>query len=142
MTDKKRLHRALIFCSSAHRKACRSEFRKLNLSEGQPKVLSVLLEQEGYLQKDLAKRCHVEPATMTIVLNNMEKKGLIKRETSHVSGGKRAFSIFLTEEGRLLAETVDNIVGDMESKAFKGFSSAEQENFIECLNKIGKNLEE
>ncbi len=141
MSETKKLHQALIYGSSAHRKACRSEFAKFNLSEGQPKVLSVLSEQEGFLQKDLAKRCHVEPATMTSILNSMEKKGLIRRAVSHVSGGKRAFSVFLTEQGRTVAETVNNIVSDIEAKAFIGFTQAEQDSLIDYLNRIGENLE-
>lgn len=64
--------------------------------------MEALSEKEGYLQKDLAARCHVEPATMTIILTNMEKMGYIRRETAHVSGGKRALPcISPTPEGKL-----------------------------------------
>lgn len=140
MTENKRLHRALIYSSSAHRKACRTEFQRLNLSEGQPKVLAVLFEKEGYLQKDLARICHVEPATMTIILSNMEKKDLIRRETSHVSGGKRAFEVYLTEKGKEIAEVVNNIVGEVENKGLKGFTVSEQEQLISYLERLGNNL--
>ncbi len=78
---------------------------------------------------------------MTSILNSMEKKGLIRRAVSHVSGGKRAFSVFLTEQGRTVAETVNNIVSDIEAKAFIGFTQAEQDSLIDYLNRIGENLE-
>lgn len=140
MAQEKRLHKMLILSSAAHRKVCRSEFQKLNLSEGQPKVLEVLSEKEGYLQKDLAARCHVEPATMTIILTNMEKRGLVHRETAHVSGGKRAFEVYLTDEGRRLASEVGCIVEKVESIGLKGFTEKEKEEFISFLNRLGDNL--
>lgn len=134
------LHKALIFSSAAHRKACRSEFQRLNLSDGQPKVLSVLVENEGYLQKDLAKRCHVEPATMTSILANMSKNGLVRKEIEHVSGGKRAFAIYLTDKGREIAEQVNEIVQSAEEKAYEGFSDEERRLIVACLTRLGENL--
>lgn len=140
MPEIKKLHKALIFSSAAHRKVCQSEFQKLNLSEGQPKVLEALSEKEGYLQKDLAARCHVEPATMTIILTNMEKRGYIRRETAHVSGGKRAFAVYLTDAGREAAALVENIVCDVEQVGLEGFSEEEKTQFMDYLKRFGNNL--
>lgn len=140
MPELKKLHKALIFSSAAHRKVCRSEFQKLNLSDGQPKVLEALSEKEGYLQKDLAARCHVEPATMTIILTNMEKRGYIRRETAHVSGGKRAYAVYLTDAGREAAALVENIVCDVEQIGLNGFSEEEKTQFMDYLNRLGNNL--
>ncbi len=134
------LHKALIYSSAAHRKACRNEFKKLNLSDGQPKVLSVLMENEGYLQKDLARRCHVEPATMTSILSNMGKIGLIRKETAHVSGGKRAFAIYLTDKGRYIADKVNDIVVNTEETAYKGFTEEEKQQLVSLLDRVGENL--
>ena len=44
------LIKSLTEAGAAHRKSCWVEFRKLDLSPGQPKVLSRLRYQEGYLQ--------------------------------------------------------------------------------------------
>ncbi len=131
----------LIKASSAHQKSCAAEFRKLELSPGQPKVLSRLRYQEGYLQKDLAALCNVEPATMVVLLANMEKKGLIRKEVDHVSGGKRAFRIYLTEEGRRLAELVDEQVKEVEVKSFRGFSEEERTQLLALLDRLAENLE-
>lgn len=140
MESTNKLHKSLIYTSNAHRKVCRSYFAKLNLSDGQPKVLEALLEREGYLQKDLAQRCHVEPATMTIILGNMDKRGLIRRETAHVSGGKRAYAVYLTESGKAMAEEVEKIVDSVESECFLNFSEDEKKLFMELLDRAGKNL--
>lgn len=131
---------ALIGASTAHQKSCWAEFRKLDLSPGQPKVLSRLRYQEGYLQKDLAAVCHVEPATMVVLLSNMEKKGMIRKEVDHVSGGKRAFRIYLTEVGRALAEQVDEMVIEVEKKSYAGFSEEEKDQLIALLDRMTENL--
>lgn len=131
---------ALVQASNAHAKACISAFSELNLSPGQPKVLSCLNFKEGYLQKELAALCRVEPATMTVLLNTMEKNGLIRKEISHVSGGKRAYRIFLTENGREVAQKVDGIVDGVERKSFQGFSAKEREDALRALEKIAANL--
>lgn len=141
MSANNKLHIALIGASSAHKKRSMHEFQKLDLSTGQPKVLSVLHKKEGYLQKELAARCHVEPATMTSILNNMSDKDLIYRKQVSVSGGKRAYSIFLTEKGHKMALKVNEIVDQVEDISYHGFSEEEQELFISFLKRVETNLE-
>lgn len=135
-----RLITALIVASSTHQKNCWAGFRALELSPGQPKVLSRLRHEEGHLQKDLAALCHVEPATMVVLLNNMEKKGMIRKEVDHVSGGKRAFRIYLTEEGRALADKVDRVVEEVEVKAYEGFSEEDRKQLVSLLARLVDNL--
>lgn len=137
----RRLHVALIDTYSAHKKCSFAEFQKLNLSTGQPKVLSILNREEGYLQKDLAKRAHVEPATMTSILSNMLKNGLIYREPAYVSGGKRANAIYLTDKGRDISIKVNKIIIDMEDLSFRGFSDNEKQLLINLLDRIQSNLQ-
>ena len=73
-------------------------------------------------------------------LSNMEKRGMIRKEVDHVSGGKRAFRIYLTEEGRKLAEQVDMVVTEIEQKSFEGFSEEEKDSLIMLLDRMTKNL--
>lgn len=131
---------SLVKASSAHERSCWAEFQKLDLSPGQPKVLSRLRYQEGYLQKELAAFCRVEPATMAVLLANMEKKGLVRKETTHVSGGKRAYRIYLTEYGRELAEKVDAMVDEVEIKSYQGFTQEEKDQLISLLGRLAENL--
>ncbi|NLK99935.1 MAG: MarR family transcriptional regulator [Clostridiales bacterium] len=144
MSDKKnsnKLHQALIGSYSAHKKYSFQKFQKLNLSTGQPKVLSILSNKEGYLQKDLAKRCHVEPATITSILTNMVNKGLVYKETVYVSGGKKANAIYLTQKGRDMALKINKIIDDIEVISFQGFEEKEKELIIDLLVRIQSNLE-
>lgn len=135
------LHSALIHASVTHRKACRHEFQNMNLSDGQPKVLAILLVREGCLQKDLAQYCRVEPATMTSLLKKMTAGGLIIKESVHVSGGKRAYGIYLTDLGREKAAQVKSIIARYEDICFEGFSEEERNATIDYLERITKNLQ-
>jgi DNA-binding MarR family transcriptional regulator/enterochelin esterase-like enzyme len=138
-TERKTFLRLLIDMGKAHKKYCMSRFSQLGLTTGQPKVLTVLSAKEGYLQKELAARCAVEPATMTSLLNNMERKDLIKRETVYVSGGKRAFAIYLTDHGKEVAEEVAAIAKEAEEKSFEGVED-KKEGFLSVMSEIIKNL--
>lgn len=137
-----KLHTSLIYASLAHKKRCRQKFQKLNLSEGQPKILSILLQKEGCLQKDLSNYCHIEQATMTSVLRNMLNKELVYKQPQFVSGGKRAFAIYLTSEGRSLAQQVNIIVSEIEEISFRNFNEEEKHLLISLLSKLQNNLEE
>ncbi len=135
-----KLHVALINTLSAHKKRGRQEFQALNLSDGQPKVLCHLYENDGMVQKELARVCQVEPATMTALLRRLTDDGLVRKETVYISGGKRAFGIFLTESGRNCAEKVNEIVDALEDISFKGFTALEKNNLYHMLQRITDNL--
>lgn len=139
--EPQRFHLELLALANAHKKYSMQKFSQLNLSTGQPKVLSILLQQEGYLQKDLAKRCHIEPATLTTILKNMEMKNLIYKVQKTVSGGKKAYSIHLTPHGKEIALKVEDIVVAAEKISFQGFEEAQKVQMIEWMGKIQKNLE-
>ena len=132
--------RALIEASVRHKEESRKEFQKLDLSEGKPKILSYLLDHEGIPQRELAENCHVKPATITFLLEKMLADGLIWKKTLHISGGKRALGIYLTEEGRQLALRCRDIVKEMEIRSLQGFSEEEKETLILLLNRVSENL--
>ena len=137
---RKRLHVALIEASVTHRRKCRQEYQKMDLSEGQPKVLADLYTFEGHLQKDLAELCHVEPATMTVLLRNMGQKGLIVKKAVHVSGGKRAYDICLTDLGREKALESMEVMDVLEKVGYSGFTEEEKDTLIRLLERVADNL--
>ena len=136
-----RFHRLLICASAAHKKYCRQRFQELDLTEGQPKVLAVLSAMENCLQKELAEACRVEPATMTSLITKMEERELIARTRETVSGGKRAYRISLTEEGKRIAAEVKEIIYAAEQQCFDGFTQEEKEGFLKQFARVAENLE-
>lgn len=131
---------ALIQASCLHRTVSREKFQKLDLSEGQPKILLHLLSSNGILQKELSHVCNVKPATMTALLQNMLAQNLVMKKEIRVSGGKRGYLIFLTEHGRELAYQVVDIVDGIEEISFQGFTEQERDQLIFLLNRVSDNL--
>lgn len=141
MSEKKdKFYLSLIGLASNHRKYSMLKFNRLGLTTGQPKVLAVLMEKEGYTQKDLAKRCRVEPATLTTILKSMEMKDLICKRPITLFGGKKAYSIYMTEHGRIIAEQMQEVIRETESTSFLGFTEEERDTMIAWMKRIQDNI--
>lgn len=108
------------------------------LTSGQPKVLDYLRDHNGANQKEIAAACHIEPGSLTSVLNRMEENGLIERRM--LDGNRRTFYIFMTEKGTQLKDIVEKNFVSIEKKAFRNISSEEQVVFMETFSKIYENL--
>ena len=108
------------------------------LTSGQPKVLDYLRDHNGANQKEIAAACHIEPGSLTSVLNRMEEKGLIERRM--LDGNRRTFYIFMTDEGSRLKDLVEDNFASIEKKAFRNIGSEEQAAFMETFSKIYENL--
>ena len=108
------------------------------LTAGQPKVLDYLRDHNGANQKEIAAACHIEPGSLTSVLNRMEEKGLIERRM--LDGNRRTFYIFMTDEGSRLKDLVEDNFASIEKKSFRNISSEDQASFMETFSKIYENL--
>ena len=123
----KRFHQYLINIFHIHEKKSQLVFRELGLSKGQPKMIEILSHQEGCSQKELAKSCSIEPATVTSLLNKMIDKDLVYKKPLLQENGIRIQQIFLTEKGHNIADGVQSIINEMEQVSFHGFSQEEKE---------------
>lgn len=110
------------------------------LSKGQPKILEYLYTNDGAVQKDIAKSCFIEQATVTSILARMEKNELIIRK---VDPDNRRFQfVYLTEKGKVEAKFVIESFAKLENNALKDFTDEEKMQFVNFLNRVNKNLKE
>ncbi len=77
------------------------EFMVTGLSPAQAFLLMVVNEDPGIAPKELASQLQIAPSTVTRLIEPLEKKGFLERE----SIGK-AVKIFPTQDGRDLQETI------------------------------------
>ena len=108
------------------------------LSTGQPKVLAYLKSHEGYCQKEIAAACQLEPGSLTVLLNRMEKQGMIERRTE--GNNRRSRHIYLSEYGRTLAALVVDCFYEVEEMAFAGISAEDRAAFARVSAEIIGNL--
>ncbi len=113
--------------------------KDLKLSLGQPKVLDYLRYNDGAMQKDIAKGCHIEPASLSTILNGMERSGLIIRNMDR--DNRRNVNIFMTDKGKKLCEHIGEEFISIEKKALTGFSKRDEKQLIEYMIRIYNNLE-
>ena len=110
----------------------------LGLYRGQPPVLSALWEQEGPTQKELAEKLQNTPATITKMLQRMEKAGFIQRKPDEVD--QRITRVYLTQAGRTVKGNLEAIWKQMESETFQGFTGQELEELRGYMLRMRANL--
>ena len=131
---KESLHYLLMANHFMIQKALVTSVKDTGLTSGQPKVLDYLKDHNGAVQKDIAAGCHIEPASLTAILNGMETKGLIERRLC--PDNHRFYNVYLTETGRLYVGRLENEFDTLESYALQNFSEADKEQLIEYLSRI------
>ena len=112
----------LILANICHLHHARGQqlFESLGLYRGQPPVLKALWEQEGLTQTELAERLHNAPATMTKMLQRMEKAGFIQRRPD--ASDQRVTRVYLTDTGRAVQNQVEQTFRTMDEETFANLS--------------------
>lgn len=105
----------------------------LGLSPGQPKILEFLGEYGEHEQKDIAKYCEIEPATVGNILLRMENAGLIIRRNR--PNNRRSLYVSLTPKGREMAETMKGIFLAAEREITGKLNEEERDTLYRLLSK-------
>jgi DNA-binding MarR family transcriptional regulator len=96
----------------------------IGIYRGQPPVLYVLHEREGLTQSELAARLEVAPATVTKMLQRLERAGFVQRQTD--SEDQRVSRVYLTDAGRAIQGDVVAVLGRLAAETFGGFTIEER----------------
>ncbi|HSI01073.1 MAG TPA: MarR family transcriptional regulator [Reyranella sp.] len=116
------------------------EMRPLGASLQVWRVLAALREQDGRRMGDLSRTTSIEVSTLTRLVDNMEKGGLVERRRD--SGDARAVALHVTAAGRRLTRRILPIAERYQAVALKGFSAAEQDVLRKALRRLYDNIDE
>lgn len=108
----------------AQRGLAESGLNKLGLHVGQDRLLLSLMYQESMGQSDLVEHLCVEPATVTKMLQRMEKVGFVERRPDELDG--RASRVSVTNEGRALQQPILQMWNHLEEQMLVNMTDAEQ----------------
>jgi DNA-binding MarR family transcriptional regulator len=97
-------------------------------------LLMLLLANGPLSPKRLGQALALSPPNLTLLLDRLEGRGLVRRERSATDG--RSQNIVLTEPGRQLAEASAAAAGTMEDELSDRLSRAERLMLIELLRKV------
>jgi DNA-binding MarR family transcriptional regulator len=126
----------------AHRmfvKVLAIELAPYGVSTAQWSVLRVLWNEQGLSQIDIAKRMNVEKASITSVLVQMERVGLITKGSNTVD--RRRVRIMLTPKGRKLRDVLLPLTTKITRIAMRGIGAAGTEQLRQLLTQVVENLE-
>lgn len=88
---------------------------------------------------ELARECLLDAGAMTRLLDRLEAKGLCRRVRSVAD--RRVVNIELTDEGRVAAQQVPEILSRVQNEHLAGFSEAEWEQLKSYLRRILDNAQ-
>lgn len=100
---------------------------------GQNRVLHIISDNDGLNQKELAEMLDVRSASMSELLNKLERSNLITRVKDEED--KRITHVFLSSEGRELLNGSQS-QGDFAEMLFGGLSDEEKRTFYTIMKKL------
>lgn len=106
---------------------------QFGLGKGQPPILKYLSKNDGCKQNEIAQMEHLSAATITVMLQTMEKNGLIERKSDEKD--LRIMRVYITEKGRDIQAKCDEAIERMENEIYSEFSKEELECFKSLLEK-------
>ncbi|RXZ83675.1 MarR family transcriptional regulator [Paenibacillaceae bacterium] len=105
---------------------------------GQPPLLLRLSEKDGRSQSELASLMRVAPATLTVMVDRMEKTGLVMRRSDPVD--QRVSRIFLTDKGHTATEAVKEAIQFVDNQCLAQFLPEEKLLLRRLILQIQENL--
>lgn len=115
------------------------EVRPLGASLQIWRVLAALREWDGRRMGDLSETTSIEVSTLTRLVDNMEKGGLVERRRD--VGDARAVALYVTAAGRRLTRRILPIAERYETVALKGFSAREAATLKKALQRLYDNMD-
>lgn len=129
--------------STISRKLMFSANRKINdlgLNSQQGRLIQYIYEHqdEGLIQKDLAEVFGRATASITSMLQGLERNGYIRREIP--ANNERQKNIFVEQKGIDLIETFHEKFLEVEDDVTSSLTEEEKESLLKMLTKINNNL--
>ncbi len=102
-------------------------------------VISLLKKHPNRTQQEIVHFLWIDKVKVKRVIDKLESAGLVKREIHETD--KRHNLVKLTDKGSKFFETVVPLAENTLNNAFEGFSKVEEEQLIDYLIRVKKNLE-
>ncbi len=111
---------------------------EIGLYPGQPRVLHALWRKDGISQKEIGLQLNIKPSTVTVMINRMEKAGLVRRVQDPED--LRVSKVYLEEKSLELKDKVKEVARRVNDETFAGFTEEEKAFMGKFLNRMSENL--
>ena len=122
----------------AQMKAGEDWVRSRDLSREQSFALGFLVQNPGSIQRDIAQMTRTSAASVSSLLQGLEKRGLIERRTE--AGDERSKRVYATAAGAELISGFEAALVDVEDTILAPLDAAERETLHGLLRKITAEL--
>ncbi|MCA0757488.1 MarR family transcriptional regulator [Paenibacillus sp. N4] len=112
-------------------------FQEYDITPEQWSVLVSLDEQDGISHKDLAQRTEKDPANITRLLDQLERKQLVRRAVN--PNDRRSQLLYVSDQGRNMARTLAPIEAAFVNHLLTDVSEDEIDAFKRFIAKINRN---
>ncbi|WP_415238928.1 MarR family winged helix-turn-helix transcriptional regulator [Seleniivibrio woodruffii] len=110
------------------------------MHRAQGHLLSIIAENNGAKQMELAELMDMRPSSMTEMLTKLAQTELIERKQDEKD--QRVMRVYLTEKGENALKASKAAIVDMSDSLFGVLTEEEQAQFASLMDKLTKNLEE
>ncbi len=109
-----------------------NDLKQFNLTASQYVVLKYLIQNEGkqIIQKDIGNYLVLKHSTVIGIINRLEEKELIKKETKHTS------VISITSKGKELYESIGDYEATIEKNTLRSLNKQEKQQLSTLISKI------
>lgn len=108
--------------------------RERDLSHQQSFVLGFLVRSPGAIQRDIADATRTTPASVSSLLQGLERRGLLERRTE--PGNERSKRVYATEAGIELVAGFDTAMRNTEEVILAPLDPSEREMLHALLSKV------
>ncbi|HWO68744.1 MAG TPA: MarR family winged helix-turn-helix transcriptional regulator [Umezawaea sp.] len=122
----------------AQRKAGEDWIRERELSHEQSFVLGYLVQNPGAIQRDVARTTRTSPASVSSLLQGLERRGLVERRAE--GGDVRSKRVYATAAGVELIAGFDTAMAAAEETILAPLDQAERATLHALLTKITAEL--
>lgn len=136
------LHSLFALIRRSHMSACLCDYRRqTGLTEMQSRVIGFLFmnREREIFQKDIEKEFSIRRATVSVLLQSMEVKKLIRRES--VPRDARLKKVLLTPQAEEMAAMANRELRRFEEALREGISDKDLKTFFRVTEQIRSNIE-
>jgi len=125
---------AFLRAMHAHRQLMARKMAEQGLPPGQAFALKEIAHNDGITQRDLAEIRHISRPSLTVMLQKMERAGLIERRAD--AHDQRYMRLYLTDEGLKMHEQMHALLDEMLTETVGRLSGADQVELVRLLDKL------
>lgn len=104
-------------------------------------ILLLLRQEDGLTASRLARLAGMQPSRLTALVDTLQQKGLVRRESSLEDG--RVHRVHLTEDGQAMASRTAALPNKLNAELLAPFDTEQQETifqFLQHVEQTGRSL--